>query len=68
VRHLEAALIQQARLGHALDRAVGTSAEQSAYARLRAASEHVDTCDREVRELSPRTSEDARTPDAGSAE
>ena len=65
VRHLEAALIQQARRGHAFDRAAGTSAEQSAYARLRVASEHVEMCDRELRDVS---AADARTPDARSTE
>jgi hypothetical protein len=51
VRRLEAAMIEQTRLGAALERAAGTSSEQSAYARLRAASQRVKACDRDVQEL-----------------
>jgi hypothetical protein len=64
VRHLEAAMIEQARLGDALERAAGTSAEQPAYVRLRVASKRVEACDREVRDLARSLSEDGRPPDA----
>jgi hypothetical protein len=48
-KRLAAALTEQARLGDALHRLAGSSAEQSAYARLRAASLRVAECDREVK-------------------
>jgi hypothetical protein len=54
VRQLEVAMIEQARLGDALERAAGTSSEQPAYARLRAASQRVQTCDQRVKQLAPR--------------
>lgn len=41
VERLEAALIDQDRLGNCLDAAVGTSTEFGAYVRLRAAGEQV---------------------------
>ena len=41
VQRLEAALVEQDRLGERFDAAVGTSAEFGAYARLRAAGEQV---------------------------
>ena len=43
------ALIEQARVGDAFERAVGTSAEQSAFERLQRAGREVSRCDREVR-------------------
>ena len=43
---LEAALVEQARLGEAFDRSIGTTSEQAAYTRLRAASLDVARCDR----------------------
>jgi hypothetical protein len=46
---LEAALIEQARLGDAYARSVSTSAEQSSYLRLQAASLEVSRCDRAVK-------------------
>jgi hypothetical protein len=46
VRRLEVALMEQARLGDAYARAVGTSSEQPTYARLQAASVEVSRCDR----------------------
>ena len=51
VRRLEAAMIEQARLGEALERSSGTSSEQPAYARARAAAQHVSTCDEAVKTL-----------------
>jgi uncharacterized Zn finger protein (UPF0148 family) len=44
------ALIDQARLGDAYERAVGTSAEQSAFVRLQRAGREVAQCDRDVRD------------------
>jgi hypothetical protein len=41
VQRLEAALVEQDRLGERFDRAVGTSTEFGAYIRLRAAGEQV---------------------------
>ena len=52
---LEDALIEQERLGDALDLAVGTSSEQAAYFRLRAASLDVARRDRADKETPPRT-------------
>ena len=52
-RQLEVALLEQARLGDAYERAVGTSAEQSTYARLQAASVDVARCDRVAKALAP---------------
>ena len=46
---LEAALVEQARLGDAFALAVGTSAEQSCHVRLAAASLQVSVCDRAVK-------------------
>ena len=51
VRRLEVALVEQARLGDAYGRAVGTSAEQSTYARLQEASLEVSRCDRAAKAL-----------------
>jgi hypothetical protein len=51
VRRLEVALDEQARLGDAHARAVGTSAEQSTFARLQAASLDVSRCDRAAKAL-----------------
>ena len=51
VRRLEAALIEQARVGDVFERSVGTSAEHASYSRLRAASERVAECDRYVKSL-----------------
>ena len=51
---LEDALIEQERLGDALDLAVGTSSEQAAYFRLRAASLDVAECDRADKDPRPR--------------
>jgi hypothetical protein len=45
VGRLEAALIEQARVGDAYERSVSTSAEQSCYLRLQAASLEVSRCD-----------------------
>jgi hypothetical protein len=42
-------MADQARLGDDFARMAGTSAEQSAYARLRAASLHVSDCDLAVK-------------------
>jgi hypothetical protein len=53
---LERALAEQARLGEAYQRAVGTSAEFSSYVKLRAAGVRVARCDRRAR---------ARIDDAG---
>jgi hypothetical protein len=53
VRRLEVALAEQARLGDAYERAVGTSAEQSTYARLQAASVDVSRCDRAAKAFAP---------------
>jgi hypothetical protein len=55
VWRLEAALAEQARLGDALTLAAGTSAEQSCYVRLAAASLQVSRCDRSVKNLTPPT-------------
>ena len=52
VRRLEVALGEQARLGNAYERAVGTSAEQSTYSRLQAASVDVARCDRAAKAFS----------------
>jgi hypothetical protein len=52
VRRLEAALIEQARVGDAHALSVSTSAEQSSYVRLQAASLEVSRCDRAVKTLS----------------
>jgi hypothetical protein len=49
VYHLEAALLEQARLGDAYNRAVDTSAEQSCFLRLEAASLDVSRCDLAVK-------------------
>jgi hypothetical protein len=49
VRRLDAALIEQARLGDAYARSVSTSAEQSCFLRLQAASLQVSRCDRAVK-------------------
>ena len=46
VRRLEAALVEQARVEDLYALSVGTSTEQSAYVRLRAASAKVTECDR----------------------
>ena len=43
---------EQARFGEALERSSGTSSEQRAYARARAAAEHVSTCDEAVKAFS----------------
>jgi hypothetical protein len=53
VRRLELALKEQARVGDAFARAVGTSAEQSTYARLQAASLDVSRCDRAAKAFAP---------------
>jgi hypothetical protein len=53
VRRLEVALGEQARLGDAYERAVGTSAEQSTYARLQAAALDVARCDRAAKAFAP---------------
>jgi hypothetical protein len=53
VRRLEVALVAQARLGDAYARAMGTSAEQSTYARLQAASLDVSRCDRAAKAFAP---------------
>jgi hypothetical protein len=47
---LGAAMIEQARLGDAFERAVGTSSEQAAYQRLRRSGRNVSACDQRVRE------------------
>lgn len=52
VRHLEAALIEQARLGDHFQRSLGTSSEQASFARLNAASQRVSECDQAVKALS----------------
>ena len=44
------AMIEQARLGDAYERAVGTSAEQSAFMRLQRAGREVSRCDQDVRD------------------
>jgi hypothetical protein len=49
VRRLDAALKEHARLEDAYGRSIGTSTEQSAYRRLRAASSKVADCDRLAR-------------------
>jgi hypothetical protein len=49
-KQLQDALIEQERLGDALDLAVGTSSEQAAYFRLRAASLDVSRRDRADKE------------------
>ena len=46
---LEVALADQARLGDLYQRAMGTSAEQTSYARLQAAGLRVAMCDRAVK-------------------
>ena len=46
---LQRALIEQSRLEDAYARAVSTSAEQSCYVRLQAASLEVSRCDRAVK-------------------
>jgi hypothetical protein len=53
VCRLEAALIEQARVGDAYALSVSTSAEQSCYLRLQAASLQVSRCDRAVKTISP---------------
>ena len=52
VRRLEAALIEQARLGDAYARAVSTSSEQACYLRLQDASLEVSRRDRAVKAAS----------------
>ena len=52
VQQLEAALVEQARLGDDFQRFVGTSSEQASYARLRAASRRVTECDQAIKALS----------------
>ena len=47
---LERAMIEQARLGDAYEHAIGTSAEQSAFARLQCAGRDVTQRDQVVRE------------------
>jgi hypothetical protein len=49
VRRLEAALLEQARVGDLYARSIGTSAEQSASARLQLASAKVTECDRHAK-------------------
>jgi hypothetical protein len=49
VRRLEAALVEQARVEGLYTRSIGTSAEQSAYVRLQAASTEVTECDRQAK-------------------
>lgn len=49
VRRLEAALVEQARLGDAYSRSISTSAEQSCYVRLAAATVNVSRCDGAVK-------------------
>ena len=49
VMRLDAALLEQARLGDAYARSVGTSAEQSSHMRLMAASLNVSSCDQAVK-------------------
>ena len=49
-RELELALAEQARCTTRYERSIGTSAELSAYGRLRAANRWVGACDRRVRE------------------
>jgi hypothetical protein len=44
------AMIEQARLGDAYERAAGTSAEQPAFARLQRAGREVARCDQDVRD------------------
>ncbi len=44
---LETALVEQARLGEVFDRSIGTTSEQAAYTRLRAATVNVSRCDRD---------------------
>jgi hypothetical protein len=60
VRRLEVAMIEQSRVGEALERSTGTSSEQGAYARARTAAEYVSTCDEAVKaldaEVQPRVS------------
>jgi hypothetical protein len=46
---LGAALIEQARLGDAFARAVGTSSEQPAFERLQRSGRNVSACDRRVK-------------------
>ena len=48
VERLEAALAEQARLGVQFERAVGTSAELSTFARLHTATLRVGLCQRTV--------------------
>ena len=48
---LEVALFEQARLGDAYARSLATSAEQSCYLRLQAASLDVSACDRAVKSI-----------------
>ena len=45
---LEAALVEQARLGEQYERAIGTSAELSSFSRLHAANLRVGLCQRVV--------------------
>ena len=49
VADLGRAMIEQARLGDAYERAVGTSAEQPAFERLQRAGRKVARCDQDVR-------------------
>jgi hypothetical protein len=51
VRRLEAAMIEQSRVGEVLERSSGTSSEQPAYARARAAALNVSACDEAVKAL-----------------
>ena len=44
-------MIEQSRVGEALERSAGTASEQPAYARARAAAQHVTTCDEAVKAL-----------------
>jgi hypothetical protein len=52
IRRLEAALVEQARLGDAFARLAGSQAEQAAYLRLQAASLRVSRCDLVVKAMS----------------
>ena len=49
VRRLEAALLEQARVGDLYARSIGTAAEQFAYVRFQAASAKVTECDRQAK-------------------
>jgi hypothetical protein len=67
LRRLEAALVAQARVGDVYARWSGTSAEQSCYSRLRAASQQVAECEQAVKAMSANGSGETMRRDASNS-